>query len=79
MTEFISGEIKSATSVEGEENRFLRETAQRLTKLKRIFETQTPGAQGPVQAQFDNLVEQFDALHVAAVQRGFLPLGKSVR
>ncbi len=55
-----------------EDNRFLREFAERMVRLQRILDAQQPAQQGAVQAQFDRTLEQLDRLHSAAVARGFL-------
>lgn len=63
-------------TAEDNKNRFLRETMKHLAKLRRIVESQEPGRQEPVQGQFDELVQQFEVVHAAMVERGFLPTGK---
>ena len=59
---------------EDNKNRYLRETMKNLAKLQRIVESQEPGAQAPVQSQFDEVIERFAIVHAAMIARGFLPM-----
>ncbi|MEO8938276.1 MAG: hypothetical protein ABI277_10575 [Burkholderiaceae bacterium] len=61
---------------EDNKNRYLRETMKNLAKLQRIVESQEPGAQAPVQSQFDEVIERLGLVHAAMIERGFLPLKK---
>jgi hypothetical protein len=69
----ISNDDRPPTA-EDNKNRYLRETMKHLAKLQRIVETQRPGEQSPVQGQFDELIRQFDVVHTALIERGFLPM-----
>ncbi len=59
---------------EDNKNRYLRETMKNLAKLQRIVESQEPGAQAPVQSQFDEVIERLGIVHAAMIERGYLPI-----
>lgn len=61
---------------EDNKNRYLRETMKNLAKLQRIVESQEPGAQAPVQSQFDEVIERLGIVHASMIERGFLPMKK---